>query len=116
MSSLKAVDEDCPDERRNLELRFHDEMLEIYRRAKNECRYNAARFLQMVSETGGLETARTLLASTTVSDGFSALWRCGRLDLTVEALALKPPWCTLFTTEQLAIARKRLLDLGYIER
>ena len=44
MSSLKAVDEDVPMRDENLELRFHDEMLGIYRRAKSECRYNAARF------------------------------------------------------------------------
>ena len=97
----------------NLDLRFHDEMLEIYRRAKSECRYNAARFLQMVSESGGLNAARTLLAASTVSDGFSALWQSGRLDLTVEALVIRPPWNTLFTQYELEVARKRLADLGY---
>lgn len=99
----------------NLELRFHDEMLEVYRRAKSECRYNAARFLQMVSESGGLDAARALLASTTVSDGFSALWSCGRLDLTVEALVLREPWSSLFTVAELAIARKRLSELKFLE-
>jgi hypothetical protein len=99
----------------DLELRFHDEMLEIYRRAKSECRYNAARFLQMVSESGGLNAARTLLAASTVSDGFSALWQCGRLDLTVEALILRSPWNTLFTAHELEVARKRLAELGYAQ-
>lgn len=40
----------------NIELRFHDEMLEIYHRAKVECHYNANFFIQMVSGTGGLQT------------------------------------------------------------
>jgi hypothetical protein len=100
----------------DIELRFHDEMLEIYRRAKVECQYNATFFLQMVSGTGGLQAARTLLAASKLSDGFTALWRCGRLDLTVEALVLKSPWRDLFTHAELAIAQKRLDDLGYVPR
>lgn len=98
----------------DLEYRFHDEMLEIYRRAKVECHYNATRFLQMVSETGGLKAARSLLAASGVSEGFTALWQCGRLDLTVEALVLSSPWTVLFTPPELAIAKKRLDDLGYV--
>jgi hypothetical protein len=94
-------------------LRFHDEMLDIYRRAKTECSYNAARFLHMVSESGGLNAARSLLAAPGVSDGFVALWKCGRLDLTVEALVLKSEWRELFTDTELAVARKRLKDLGH---
>src|ERR1019366_5437000 len=99
-----------------VELRFHDEMLEIYRRAKVECHYNATRFLQMVSETGGLAAARSLLAASGLSDGVTALWQCGRLDLTMEALVLRSPWKDLFTDAELAIAQKRLDDLGYVPR
>ena len=62
----------------NIELRFHDEMLEIYRRAKVECHYNANFFLQMVSGTGGFQTARTLLAASKLSDGSR---RCGNADV-----------------------------------
>lgn len=96
-----------------LEESFHEEMLGVYHRAKTECRYNASRFLQIVSESGGLVAARTLLASPTVSEGFAALWQCGRLDLTVEALVLRPPWSALFTEQELITARKRLTELGY---
>lgn len=38
-----------------LELEFHEAMLTIYRRAKSEAKYNAIRFLQMVSDHGGLD-------------------------------------------------------------
>ena len=40
-----------------LELDFHKAMLLIYKNAKEECEYNATRFLQMVSNDGGLKTA-----------------------------------------------------------
>lgn len=96
-----------------LEDRFHEEMLDVYHRAKTECKYNANRFLQMVSESGGFVAARTLLASPTVSEGFAALWQCGRLDLTVEALVLRAPWSALFTEQELTTARERLTELGY---
>src|SRR5258708_31339893 len=40
-----------------LELRFHEAMLDIYRKAKSEAKYNAIRFLQMVKYHGRLRTA-----------------------------------------------------------
>jgi len=44
----------------------------------------------MVSNEGGLKTARKLLATAEPSDGFTELWRNHRLDLTMESLVLKP--------------------------
>lgn len=95
------------------ETAFTGAMLEIYERAKTECRYTATRFFQMVLDRGGLETARYLLHTPNLSDGFTALWKCGRLDLTVEAYVLKSEWCDLFTDEEIRIATKRLRDLGH---
>ena len=60
-------------------------MTVIYETAKRELGYNATRFLQMISEHGGLATARQLLWSDKPSDGFTTLWSHHRLDLTVEA-------------------------------
>ena len=71
-----------------LENEFHEAMLNIYRKAKSEARYNAQRFLQMVVDHGGSEAARMLINSTRVSDGYTALYERGRLDLTVEAIVL----------------------------
>lgn len=93
--------------------RFDMAMMDIYHRARNEAKYTATRFLQMLHEHRGLETARILLHSSTVSDGYTALWERGRLDLTVEALILQPQWVTLFTDEEREIARKRLREYSY---
>lgn len=78
-----------------------------------ECNYRPTYFLQMVVEHGGVETARRLLHARKVSDGFTTLWENGRLDLSVEAVVLQEPWSDLFTDGELAIAEKRLRDLGY---
>ncbi len=96
-----------------LESMFREEMLSIYRTAKYKCNYNATRFLQMIDEQGGLGTAKTLLHSHGYSDGFTALWECKCLDISMEALVLKEPWSQLFTDGELAVARERLHELGY---
>lgn len=91
-----------------LRRRFDAEMQAIYTRARDEADYNATRYLQMLSDHGGLETARKLIGASNVSEGYEALWERGRLDLTVEALVLREPWSQLFSEEELSIAKKRL--------
>jgi uncharacterized protein with NAD-binding domain and iron-sulfur cluster len=97
----------------DLEVRFHREMLCVYRRAKDECHYNATRFLHMVSEQGGLAAAKSLLHAEGYSEGLTALYELGRLDITMEAVVIQPPWSQLFTEDELATARRRLQNLGY---
>ena len=88
-------------------------MKDVYVRAKKEANYTATYFLSMLSDYGGLGTARRLLASSEVSSGFAALYERERLDLTVEALVVKPEFAGLFTDEEVDIARHRLDQLGY---
>lgn len=97
-----------------LELQFHETMLDIYRKAKSEAKYNAIRFLQMVTDHGGLRTAHMLINSAAVSEGYTALWERGRLDLTVEAMILaNEKYHRLFSEDELAICRKRLKQYDF---
>ena len=91
-----------------IEVGFHEAMLNIYRRAKAEAGYNPTRFLGMVSDRGRLETARYLLHAPAVSDGYTALWERGPLDLTVEAMVLEPVWRGLFSKQEREIVVDRL--------
>lgn len=93
---------------------FHQAMALIYQRARDETGYTATYLLSMLAEDGGVETARRLLASATVSTGFTSLWNRGRLDLTVEALVLEPRFAGLFTPDELDIARGRLGQFDYV--
>jgi hypothetical protein len=97
----------------DLELAFHERMLQIYEQANTECGYTATRFLQMVSGHGGLFAAKRLLSTEVHSDGLTRLWEERRLDISMEATVLQEPWCQLFTEQELAMARKRLKALGY---
>jgi hypothetical protein len=98
-----------------LQAEFDLEMLKIYQRALAEANYKATRFLQMLYEHHGLETARILIHAATVSDGYTALWERDRLDLTVEAVIHdNSKWHPLFTEEELKICTKRLSKYGYL--
>jgi hypothetical protein len=95
---------------------FDQAMHEIYHRALSEAGYKASIFLNMLFTHRGIETARRLIHSPNISDGYTALWERKRLDLTVEALIHdNEKWHTLFTTEELAICHKRLRQYEYIE-
>ncbi|MER6815558.1 DUF262 domain-containing protein [Spirillospora sp. NPDC000708] len=92
---------------------FQAAMLSVYTRAKTEAGYNANQFLRMLTDHGGLATAKRLLANPRVSDGFVALYERKRLDLTVEAQVLDPKFAPLFTDEELRKARDWLTQFGY---
>jgi hypothetical protein len=102
-----------PRDDESLEQAFHAAMVEVYQRAKREAGYHATYFIQMVSESGGLATARYLLHASGVSEGFTALWERRRLDLTVEAVVLQERFAPLFSDEERRIARARLREYGY---
>ena len=74
--------------------------------------YRPSTFRRMLAEHGGVETARRLIRGAATS-GFETLWEKKRLDLSVEALILKPAWGALFHPDELAMARKRLRNVGH---
>ena len=60
-----------------------------------------------------LQQARRILSGHRESDGFSRLAEKKRLELTLEALAVKQPFTGLFTDEEANNALTRLLEAGY---
>ena len=57
--------------------------------------------------------ARRILAGHRESDGFALLAQKGQLDLSLEALAVKKQFTSLFSDEETNNALMRLLDAGY---
>lgn len=96
-----------------VERQWHRTMVTIYETAKRELGYNATRFLQMVSEQGGLAAAKQLLWSDRPSDGFTFLWEHHRLELTVEAHVLHDEFISLFTDDDRQRALDRLQQYGW---
>jgi hypothetical protein len=101
----------------DLGTKFDKAMFEVYRRAKDEAGYKATIFLRMLNDHGGLQTAKSLINARKPSDGYTALYLLGRLDLTVEALVLEDAgWHPLFSNDELQLARKRLKEYRYDPR
>ncbi|MGJ7500723.1 hypothetical protein ACSFBF_10230 [Variovorax sp. ZT5P49] len=97
-----------------LEQQFHHAMLGLYDAAADlKPPFRSQRFLNMVRERGGRAAAAQLLTGARPSDGFTELFLRGKdkLKLTVEYLALQDEWKSLFSEEQLAIARQRLIEV-----
>lgn len=94
------------------ELEFRSALQE----AVSECRrigYQPTGFMGMITSTSAFEAVRSLLAKRNPSDGFTHLWEKGRLDLSVEAIVLKPEWRGHFAPQEIQIARRRLAEVNY---
>jgi len=98
---------------RTIENKFNEDMKNIYFTAKKEIGYNATRFMQLVSQKGGLQAAKQLIAKEGGTYGFEVLWENKRLDLSVEALVLKPEYELLFSDEERQLCIERLKQFGY---
>jgi len=60
-----------------------------------------------------MQQAHRVLSGNRDSDGFNQLAQKGRLDLSLEALAVKKQFTALFTDDEANNALMRLLDAGY---
>lgn len=69
--------------------------------------------LRPVKEEEAMKTAHRSLSGHRESDGFSILADKGRLDLSLEALAVSKKFTALFTDEEANNALTRLLSAGY---
>jgi hypothetical protein len=95
----------------DLSKQFETEMRAIYPQCA-KFGYHPTYLLQLISDYGGVGAAKHLLGSPP-SDGFSRLALEQRLDLSVEAVVLKPQWQVLFDEAELTTARRRLKGTPY---
>ena len=69
--------------------------------------------IRPVTPEESVAAAKRCLSGHRVSDGFDHLAQLGRLDLSLEALAVKKPYTDLFDDDQANEALMRLVDAGY---
>ncbi|MBA2381370.1 MAG: hypothetical protein H0V73_04590 [Chloroflexi bacterium] len=94
---------------------FNEAMLGVYASALREVRYAARRFLIMTNRRGGHEAARHLLSKPGVSEGFRRLAEANKLMVTMEFQVLRPEFRPLFSDDERATAKRRLLEFGLRE-
>ncbi len=91
---------------------FDQAMWGIVEAARKQ-KYTPTYFMQMLSEHGGVETAKRLLAADLPQDGLNRLWEMGMLQESMEAQVIKEKYAPLFTAAELREARLRLADRGF---
>jgi len=91
-----------------LELQFEADLMVLYEEEKRRCLRSPQRFNQLLQRYGPVGTARYLLDNPQIPSGFTDLVLCGCRELSVEALALRPEYRSLFTEAQLARAHERI--------
>ncbi|RLD02900.1 MAG: hypothetical protein DRI65_13970 [Chloroflexota bacterium] len=98
----------------NQELIFHQKMLEVYEKARDQD-YFATYFKGMLDQYGGLETAKRLLAKSQPQTGLFRLWELKMLDSSMEALVIQERFSELFTEDEIQEAKNRLEELNYFK-
>ena len=69
--------------------------------------------IRPIADADALKAAKRCLSSHRESDGFWQLAEKGRLELSLEALAVQKAFTGLFTDEEANTALDRLMDAGY---
>jgi hypothetical protein len=93
---------------------WQKEMLQIYDDA-DAIGYEASGFRGLVASHGPLRAAKMLINMDEPSKGFFELWKLERLDISVEARALKPEFRGLFSNSELSMCRRRLAAYEWLQ-
>ena len=88
---------------------------ETWEKARNQAAALGVR-MRPVAPEEAMKQAHRCLSGHRESDGFSLLAQLGRLDLSLEALAVKKQFTALFSDDQVNNALDRLLSAGYTFR
>ncbi|MEY9441696.1 hypothetical protein [Bradyrhizobium elkanii] len=91
---------------RDRENELREALLDIYRRC-DRLGYRPTGMLDLMQDYGAVGAVKRLIANP-ISEGFKRLVLLGRLDLTVESLALEERWAGLFDEAELATCRRRV--------
>ncbi len=96
-----------------LQNKFNAEILEAIEGMK-KAKYNPTRFIRMLhQEKDNAFKVVQKLVTKEVSSGLTELWNHNILNLSVEAIIIKPEYQTLFSPETISICKKKLKRLGY---
>lgn len=96
-----------------LQNKFNEEVFESIEKMKKEV-YTPTRFIRMLhqSNNNAVEVAQKVaLKNATI--GIEILYEKGRLDLSMEALIVKPEYKELFSSQVINACARRLKSLGY---
>ena len=96
-----------------LQNKFNQEVFEAVEESK-KIGYIPTRFIQMLQQANNnaVEVVQRLVIKEATS-GLEKLWEKGRLELSMEAIMIKPEYNELFSTEIVDVCKKKLKKFGY---
>ena len=96
-----------------LQNKFNEEVFESIERIKKEV-YVPTRFIKMLHQfkNNAVEVAQRIATKNTTI-GIEKLYEKGRLDLSMEALIIKPEYRELFSPQVVSTCVRKLKSLGY---
>lgn len=94
-------------------VQFHQDMVNAYQICIKQLHYHPTLVLHYLGEHTAVETACWLVNLPNDSSGFTKLWQEGRLDLSAEAIILKPEYAALFSVEDRRTAYDTLKAYDY---
>jgi hypothetical protein len=93
------------------------ELLRRLRRTVNETYEALSRMgfgdREGLDEFGAVAMTHRHLKSKFVSASFTRLWEMGRLEMSIEAIVLRPEFQPLYSADELKVARERLSNKGF---
>ena len=93
-----------------LQNKFNEEVLEAIEKSK-KLGYVPTRFIQMLQQENYTVVQRLVVKE--VSTGLEKLWSKGHLELSMEAIMIKPEYKDLFSEEIIKVCEKKLKQFGY---
>lgn len=94
---------------------FQETLLASCQKAQDEMGCQMTRLMQTIEKRGGVETVGELLRRGRLSDGFDALQKGRRLELSIEAVVVQEKFGQLFTDDQVNACYDVLLESGYYD-
>ena len=96
-----------------LQNKFNEEVFKSIEKMKKEV-YVPTRFIKMLHQfkNDAVEVAQRVVAKN-ATIGIEKLYEKGRLDLSMEALIIKPEYKELFSSQVINICTRKLKQLGY---
>ena len=95
------------------ELEFQKVLLEKCKEAEEKCGARCKRLANNIEKYGAVKTAKEIIRKSNVSDGFDALEKAGRLDLSMEAVVVDNRFGELFTDDEVNYCFEVLCECGY---
>lgn len=96
-----------------IEKKLQQEVLKACEKAEKDYGCKMTRLIEVIERFGIVNAAKEIIRKGRTSDCFSKLAEAGHIELTMEAIIVKPQYSELFTDEEVNACFELLCEKGY---